>query len=494
MTSSHHTDPDQKETAESDSPEQQTLLRQIRTEIDELKAVAGAFGVKRIKDGSWFNEFIRAMLDTYAQKIIDGGGVAFFRRKYPGLTQEQIAVKLCDLATRYAALAGGASGFTSSAAVAATFGTLGGAGPVAIPASIAALSAEMFYTTRLQIRLIYDLSIIYGYPIDLTDPEDLYRAFAMAYGLAFTTGNAGFAIKTATPEVARTYLRGLMYGHMAAVRQVAIRVLGPEIGKKITQRALLRASVPVVGIGLSATWNYVSTGHMAEQARAELRARGKVRDAVRALGAEIRQYPQQTGLALEAILTIATADEVFDQYEQEVYRYIIQDAQLAPEVLESLEQRVDFQPASIEQRLRSLNDPSLCNALANCLKLVAAADGSIHINEASLVRGYLTALNTPLHDDELANLAQEFARPRKATEQVKDTVKTATRNVKDRFAAVTRWGNRPTPAKPAEDDAAPTQKPADPIDRIIKLTTLHATGALTDEEFNTAKQHLLAQL
>src|SRR3954467_10191557 len=86
------------------------MLNQIRAELEDLKAIALAFGVERIRDGSWFNEFIHAMLAPYAQRIIVGGGIAFFRTKYPGLTRNQIAEKLCDLATRYAALAGGASG------------------------------------------------------------------------------------------------------------------------------------------------------------------------------------------------------------------------------------------------------------------------------------------------------------------------------------------------------------------------------------------------
>ncbi|MBK9713214.1 MAG: zinc ribbon domain-containing protein [Kouleothrix sp.] len=40
----------------------QTMLDQIRAEIEDLKSMAAAFGVERIRDGSWFNEFIHAML------------------------------------------------------------------------------------------------------------------------------------------------------------------------------------------------------------------------------------------------------------------------------------------------------------------------------------------------------------------------------------------------------------------------------------------------
>src|SRR4051812_8726859 len=299
------------------------MLNQIRTELEDLKAIALAFGIERIRDGSWFNEFIHAMLATYAQRIIAGGGIAFFRTKYPGLTRDQIAEKLCDLATRYAALAGGASGATASAAFAATIGTAGGAGVVAVPAGLAAITAEMLYTTRLQVRLVYDLSTIYGYPINVEDPEDLYKAFCMAYGVAFATGNAGAMVKATAPEIARAQIRGLINGQTAAIQQVAIRLLGPKIGRQITQRAILRAAVPVVGIGISATWNYVATNAIATAARHGLRATGRLRDAVGDIAHILQARPNDATLVLESMLTIITADGHFDQYEQEVFNCVV---------------------------------------------------------------------------------------------------------------------------------------------------------------------------
>ncbi len=97
------------------------------------------------------------MLSSYSENIIKAGGVEYFRKKYPGLTQDAIAEKLCTLAMRYAAIAGGVTGITAST------GVLGG---LTIPVIIAAIGGEILYTTRLQVRLIYDLATVYGDPID----------------------------------------------------------------------------------------------------------------------------------------------------------------------------------------------------------------------------------------------------------------------------------------------------------------------------------------
>jgi hypothetical protein len=152
--------------------EDKSVKSQIKTELEDLKKMAVAFGPARLRDGTWFNEFVHAMLSSYDEKIIKAGGVEYFRKKYPGLTQDAIAEKLCTLAMRYAAIAGGVTGITAS------IGVLGG---LNIPVIIAAIGGEILFTTRLQVRLIYDLATVYGDPIDLNDPEQLYRTFMLAY-------------------------------------------------------------------------------------------------------------------------------------------------------------------------------------------------------------------------------------------------------------------------------------------------------------------------
>lgn len=468
------------------------MLNQIRTEIEDLKAIAASFGLERIRDGTWFNEFIQAMLASYAARIIEGGGVDFFRVKYPGLTSDQIAGKLCELATRYAALAGGASGATASAAFAATIGTAGGVGVVALPAGLAAITAEMLYTTRLQIRLVYDFSIVYGCPINVEDPEDLYKAFCMAYGVAYAAGNAGIAVKAAAPEVARAQIRGLINGQTAAIQQVAIRVLGPRIGRQITQRAILRAAVPVIGVGISATWNYVSTNSIATSARYGLRLVGKLRDAARDVSAHLAAQLEEIPLVIEAVMAIIAADGHFDQYEHEVLRCAIEWLNVSPEVLAGVERRVDINTSNLEHRLRATVTGDLRTTLASYLQLVAVADGVVAETEVALLRRLLAALEQELDLNQLRVQAQLFQRPTNWVQQAAESISTVGSTM---TSAVTSWFGKRGRGRPESTSQPPEQAEIDgPLEQIRKLAQLHVDGIISADEFETKKQELLSRL
>ena len=65
--------------------------------------------------------------------------------------------------------------------------------------------------------------------------------------------------------------------------------------------------------------------------------------------------------------------------------------------------------------------------------------------------------------------------------------------------AMAQQGEQPAPAQPAPAQPAPAPAPVaaaasedDTITRLQKLADLHASGALTDEEFSAAKAQVLA--
>jgi Short C-terminal domain len=61
--------------------------------------------------------------------------------------------------------------------------------------------------------------------------------------------------------------------------------------------------------------------------------------------------------------------------------------------------------------------------------------------------------------------------------------------------ATAKARNRPGPSRPPASVTSPpvTAVPDDPYEAIAKLAELHRSGALTDEEFTTAKARLLAR-
>ena len=196
------------------------------------------------------------------------GGAAYLRAKYPGLPTDAIAGKLCELAETYAAVAGGVSGAAASAAVL----TAG----MAIPAAISGVMAEVLYTVRLQLRLAYDLHLVYGVPLDANDPEELTRLFGVVYGVK-AAELGGLGIKAYGPEVARAQLFRLIHGNTPMIQAAASQVLGPRIAKQITQKAIIKTAVPIVGTAFSAGWNYTTTQMMATRGRHAVRLAAALR-------------------------------------------------------------------------------------------------------------------------------------------------------------------------------------------------------------------------
>jgi hypothetical protein len=102
----------------------------VLAEINDLRATVQAFGWEAIKSGSWFNQFLGACLNGYQTRVIEQGGEAWLREKYPGLPTDAIAARLCELAEQTAAIAGSLSG----AAASGTVLTAGAGIPMAVTA------------------------------------------------------------------------------------------------------------------------------------------------------------------------------------------------------------------------------------------------------------------------------------------------------------------------------------------------------------------------
>jgi len=140
-----------------------------RAELEELKDYVAAFGLKRLKDGTWFDEFVKAMLHAYD----DPEKVAKLKTRFPKQNDESIAETLVKEASRLAAVAGGASGLTTGAVLASAFATAG-ISLAALPSVAITALAELLYTARLQERLVYDLAALALSLIHISEPTRPY--------------------------------------------------------------------------------------------------------------------------------------------------------------------------------------------------------------------------------------------------------------------------------------------------------------------------------
>lgn len=333
------------------------------------------------------------------ERVIEQGGEAWLRSKYPGLPTEAIAGKLCELAEQTAAIAGSLSGAAASGAVF----TAG----VGIPMAVSAVMAEVLYTVRLQLRLVYDLHLLYGIPLDASDPEDLLGIFAVVYGVKLAEVG-GIGAKALGPEVMRAQLYRLIHGNTKSIQSAVNRVLGPRIARSVTQKGILKTAVPVVGVALSAGWNYTATRAMGSRVRQEVRIKAGLREEAIRLQAKVTTDEFTTLAMVEGLVALALADGDFSDLEREVYLTFLRQLQLSPERLEGLAGKVHADLDGVLTQLSTVDDEECSKALAHCFCLIAAADGVLNPAEKQTLSQLLTALNQSHQLQQTEELCEKF--------------------------------------------------------------------------------------
>lgn len=460
-----------------------SVQKQIETELEDLKMMAAAFGPARLRDGTWFNEFVRAMLSSYAEKIIKAGGVEYFRKKYPGLTRDAIAEKLCTLAMRYAAIAGGVTGITAST------GVLGG---LTIPLIIASIGGEILFTTRLQVRLIYDLATIYGDPIDVNDPEQLYRAFMLAYGISAVSANVGTVTAAAGTEVIRAQAYRFLTGKTAIIQETAIRILGPRIGGMITRKAILKVAVPVAGVAISSGWNYVSTKNIAEAGRREFKSEAQVQQAAVDLCNKAELKPEDLPIIVQAVQAVINIDGSIDPRELKVYQAIVKCLNVPDEALQEIEARVEINADTVEKQLRAIKRVKLRKVLAELLKLAAAASGTIAPAELDLLNRFLPAMGGKLDLNELQAQASRFTR--KELMGLREQAGILSNKVSGLFSKkASQVSSEPDTASSGATAVSMIRVPLGQAELLERINLLHSEGLITDDELEIKKQELSAR-
>lgn len=170
------------DSSQTDAPEIDEALSdeevaEVDKERDRLKTFVLDLTPAQIKNGEWFAKLLTVSVAGYTQKV----DWAYFQDKYPGVPRDAVVDQRIKLAARYASIEGGLSAGAYTGVIVATLGTAGGASPVTVPAAVATLMVDVAYITQLQLRLAYDIAVLYGISINMNDPEDLWKLIRVAF-------------------------------------------------------------------------------------------------------------------------------------------------------------------------------------------------------------------------------------------------------------------------------------------------------------------------
>jgi hypothetical protein len=221
-------------------PSADDRARVIR-ELDRLKGLARSMSLEDLRRGDWFARLLAFALDSYTRTA----DAHFFRAKYPDLPADAVVAARVQTAARYASVEGALSAGAYTGAVAATLGSGGGASPLTLPAAGVSFVLDLLYLSNLQLRLAHDIAVLYQVPLDLDDPEDLWKLIRIAFAIKSSEAGRG-VIGKGVPVLVRPLVRRIYSGStLAAARSL------PVVGRYLLQRNQVKFAIPAVGVPLS---------------------------------------------------------------------------------------------------------------------------------------------------------------------------------------------------------------------------------------------------
>ncbi|MGW5201576.1 hypothetical protein [Streptomyces spiralis] len=345
----------------------------VEQEQAEIKDFVKGLSADDIKSGNWFTKLAAHAMNSYTEKV----GWQYFQDRYAGVPADAIVDQRIKMAARYAALEGGLSAGAYTATVAATIGSLGGASPATVPAAVATMMVDLAFISQLQLRLAYDISVLYRVPLDVHDPEDLWKLIRVAFTIK--SGEAAReGVAKAVPALVRPLVKRFYSGSVLNAGKAL-----PVVGKSLLQRNVIKIGIPAVGVPLAVLLNRYTTLLAGRHARAVFRNEARVIEIAEGIS-ERSRHPQLmlwvTWLVLRANAKANIADD-----EALLMRHLVRLARERHEVVdEKLANVVDIDPAEVWKRVDA--EPGDLGDVLDAAERVAAVDGDLTSREKAVLK------------------------------------------------------------------------------------------------------------
>jgi hypothetical protein len=335
---------------------------------------------------SWFWRLIRWVLIIHAKKA----NLEFFERKYAGLPADVIAARRIKSAARFAGLAGFfcgaiislstigavtsalstvASGFTASLVTVPVI-------VISLPAALLAFGAEMAIIIRIQLHLAYDLFVLYRLPVDLEDPEEMFRIAGVAFGIKGAEVG-GQALQRLLPQLAPQLLRKAMRTGLVRrkIQEWFARRLSWQFARRyLGEGVLIRWLVPGIAVITATGWDYYSTKAIGGTLHSKIRRRGLAAKEVDKLDLKKVANVQ---LFIKSILALALTDHDLSETEFTFYSTLIEQLRQihGDEAVDAVRDITFFDWQVILAELAQIGDPEERKVFYEALVAAAVVEG-----------------------------------------------------------------------------------------------------------------------
>lgn len=342
----------------------------VEEERSKLREFITGLSPDDIKSGGWFPKLAAKALGSYTEKVT----WEYFAEKYEGVPADIIVDQRIKIASRYAALEGGLSAGAYSAAVVATLGSLGGASPATVPAAVGTLMIDVAFITQLQLRLAYDIAVLYRIPLDLSDPEDMWKLIRVSFTIKGGEAARGGVLKVVPAMVRPIIKRFYSKGVLNAAKGL------PFVGRFLLQRNVIKVGIPVVGVPLAVVVNRYSTLLAGRHAQIVFRNEARVIEVAERL-TKRTLHPQ---LMLWVAWLVIMADNKITDDEAQLIRHLMRLVREQHNAVdEELAHAVEVDPDDVWQ-LVGLADGDLSD-LVDAANRVAAVDKEINASEKEMI-------------------------------------------------------------------------------------------------------------
>ncbi|WP_329238634.1 TerD family protein [Streptomyces sp. NBC_01460] len=342
----------------------------VERERAELKEFIKGLSADDIKSGGWFTKLSAQALSSYTGKADQ----KYFRERYEGVPVDAVVDQRIKMAARYAALEGGLSAGAYTATVAATLGSLGGASAATVPAAVATMMVDVAFVTRLQLRLAHDIAVLHRVPLDLSDPDDMWKLIRVAF-----TIKGGEAVREGVVKAVPALVRPMIKRFYSGGALTAARGL-PVVGKYLLQRNVIKIGIPLVGVPLAVVLNRWTTLLAGRHAQAVFRNEARVIELAEGLSRRSR-HPQ---LMLWVAWLVIRADRKITDDETLLMRHLVRLVREQHHVVdEQLAHLVDVDPAEVWGRVDA--EPGDLSDLLDVAERVAAVDGDANALEGAVI-------------------------------------------------------------------------------------------------------------
>ena len=342
----------------------------VENERAELRTFLTGLSADDIKSGTWFTKLSAHALSSYTEKAT----WQYFQDKYAGVPADAIVDQRIKMATRYAALEGGLSAGAYTAVVISTLGTLGGASPATVPAAVATVMIDVAFITQLQLRLAYDIAVLYRVPLDLDDPDDMWKLIKVAF-----TIKSGETVREGVVKVVPAMMRPLIKRFYSGPVLAAGRGL-PIVGKHLLQRNVIKIGIPLVGVPLAVVLNRYTTLVAGKHAQAVFRNEARVTE----LAENLSKRTHHPELMLWVAWLVIKADQRIADDEALLIRHLVQLAKVNHHVVdEQFARLVDIDPTEVWHRIDA--ESGDLSGLIDVANRVAAVDGPANTPEKAVI-------------------------------------------------------------------------------------------------------------